>query len=55
MVGNKNFSGNAPIFNQDKEWKLTVDVSRLMDENTNGAGGLIVELTPLYILLIESI
>jgi hypothetical protein len=37
MLGNKNFDGDAPIINKDKVRKLTVDVSRLMDQNTNGA------------------
>lgn len=44
MVGDKKINGNARIVNKDMEHKLSLEVSKLMDEKYKWSQGMIIEL-----------
>ena len=46
-VGDKKINGNARIVNKDMEYKLALEVSKLMDEKYKWSQGMIIELTAI--------
>jgi deazaflavin-dependent oxidoreductase (nitroreductase family) len=46
-ISDKVFKGSARIVDQENEFALTVEVSKLMDTKYKWSQGLIVELTPM--------